>query len=98
MVAVSTRLDAHSFEWVCQKTSLSTDDFYNHPEKITDVYCAEMVDMFTSSITIRAAKDNSDGNGSNTSVTQYRLKVNEFADSDKGVHAQLPVRRILFSN
>ena len=26
-------LDAHSFELVHQKTSLSTDDFYNHPEK-----------------------------------------------------------------
>ena len=34
-------LDAHSFEGVYQKTSLSTDDFYNHPEKITDVYYAE---------------------------------------------------------
>ena len=36
-------LDAHSFELVRQKTSLSTDDFYNHPEKVTDVYYAEMV-------------------------------------------------------
>ena len=27
----------------------------------------------------------------------YSLKVNEFADSDKGVHAHLPVRQILFS-
>ena len=44
-------LDAHSFELVYQKTSLSTDDFYNHPEKIKDVYYAEMVEMFTSSIT-----------------------------------------------
>ena len=43
-------LDAHSFELVHQKTSLSTDDFYNHPEKVTDVYYAEMVEMFTSSI------------------------------------------------
>ena len=34
-------LDAHSFEWVHQKTSLSTDDFYNHPEKITDVHYTE---------------------------------------------------------
>ena len=39
-------LDAHSFELVHQKTSSSTDDFYNHPEKNTDVYYAEMVDMF----------------------------------------------------
>ena len=39
-------LNAHSFELVHQKTSLSTDDFYNHPEKITDVYYAEMVEMF----------------------------------------------------
>ena len=30
-------LDAHSFEFVHRKTSLSTDDVYN-PEKITDVY------------------------------------------------------------
>ena len=44
-------LDAHSFELVYQKTSLSTDDFYNHPGKITDVYQAKMVEMFTSSIT-----------------------------------------------
>ena len=44
-------LDAHSFELVHQKTSLSTDGFYNHPEKITDVHDAEMVEMFTSSIT-----------------------------------------------
>ena len=42
-------LDAHSFELVHQKTSLSTDDFYNHPEKVTDVYQAEMVEMFTRS-------------------------------------------------
>ena len=39
-------LDAHSFELVHQKTSLSTDDFCNHPEKIADVYYAEMVEMF----------------------------------------------------
>jgi len=39
-------LDAHSFELVHQETSSSTDDFYNHPEKITDVYNAEMVEMF----------------------------------------------------
>ena len=80
-------LDAHSFELVHQKTSLSTDDFYNHPEKITDVYHAEMVEMFkkvTGAAHVhvfhhhaRAAKDNSDGNGFNTSVAQYRLKVNE---------------------
>ena len=31
-------LDAHSFEQVYQKTSLSMDDFYNHPEKITEVF------------------------------------------------------------
>ena len=31
-------LDAHSFEFVHQKTSLSTDDFYSHPEKITDAF------------------------------------------------------------
>ena len=29
---------------------------------------------------VRAAKDNFEGNGFNTSVAQYRLKVNEFAD------------------
>ena len=34
-------LDAHSFELVHQKTSWSTDDFYNHHEKITDVYYTE---------------------------------------------------------
>ena len=34
-------LDAHSFEQVYQKTSLSTDDFYNHPEKITEVFFTE---------------------------------------------------------
>ena len=39
-------LDAHSFELVHQKTSLRTDDFYNHPERITHVYYAEMVEMF----------------------------------------------------
>ena len=39
-------LDAHSFELVHQKTSLSTDDVCNHPEKITDVLYAEMVEMF----------------------------------------------------
>ena len=39
-------LDAHTFELVHQKTSLSTDDFCNHPEKIADVYYAEMVEMF----------------------------------------------------
>ena len=44
-------LDAHSFELVHQTTSLSTDVFYNHPEQKTDVYEAEMVGMFTSSIT-----------------------------------------------
>ena len=44
-------LDAHSCELVYQKTSLSTDDFNNHFERITDVYHAEMVEMFTSSIT-----------------------------------------------
>ena len=38
-------LEAHSFELFYQKTSLSTDDFYNHPERITYVYCAEMVDV-----------------------------------------------------
>ena len=43
-------LDAHSFELVHQKTSLSTDHFYNHPEKNTDVYFAEMVDMFKRSL------------------------------------------------
>ena len=43
--------DAHSFEFVYQKTNLSTDDFYNQFERITDVCCAEMVEMFTSSIT-----------------------------------------------
>ena len=43
--------DARSFELVYQKTNLTTDDFYNHPEKITDVCYAEMVEMFTSSIT-----------------------------------------------
>ena len=31
-------LDAHSFALVRQKTSLSTDDFYIHPERITDVH------------------------------------------------------------
>ena len=36
-------LDAHSFKLVYQKTSLSTDDFYNHPEKITDVYHTEVL-------------------------------------------------------
>ena len=44
-------LDAHSFDLVYQKTILSTDDFYIHPDRFTDVYCAEMVEMFTSSIT-----------------------------------------------
>ena len=44
-------LDAHSFELVRQKTSLSTDDFYIHPERITDVHQAEMVEMFSCSIT-----------------------------------------------
>ena len=39
-------LDAHSFELVHQKTGLGTDDFCNHPEKITDVYYAEMMEMF----------------------------------------------------
>ena len=34
-------LDAHSSELVYQKTSLSPDDFYNHPEKVTDVYYTE---------------------------------------------------------
>ena len=44
-------LNAHSLELLYQKTSLSTDDFYNHPERITDVCYAELVEMFTSSIT-----------------------------------------------
>ena len=34
-------LHAHSFELMHQKTSLSTDDVYNHPERNTDVYYAE---------------------------------------------------------
>ena len=34
-------LDAHSFELVQKKTSLSADDFYNHPEKITDACYTE---------------------------------------------------------
>ena len=42
-------LDAHSFDLVHQKTCLSTDDFCTHPEKITDVYDAEMMDMFNRS-------------------------------------------------
>ena len=66
-------LDAHSFELVYQKTSLSTDDFHNHPEKITDVYYAEMVEVFTSSITFD--EDNSEVNGFNTSVTRYTRSV-----------------------
>jgi len=86
-------LDAHSFELVRQKTSLSTGDFYNHPEKITDVYYAEMVEMFKK-VTgaahvhvfhhqLRAAKDNSDGNGFNTSVQPYAMAVH----SDSSRHA-----------
>jgi len=86
-------LDAHSFELVRQKTSLSTGDFYNHPEKITDVYYAEMVEMFKK-VTgaahvhvfhhqLRAAKDNSDGNGFNTSVQPYAMRVH----SDSSRHA-----------
>jgi hypothetical protein len=86
-------LDAHSFELVHQKTSLSTDDFYNHPEKITDVYYAEMVEMFKR-VTgaahvhvfhhqVRAARDNSDGNGFNTTVQPYAHAVH----SDSSRHA-----------
>ena len=37
----NTTLNTHSFELEHQKTSLSTDDFYNHPEKIADVYDTE---------------------------------------------------------
>ena len=40
-------LDAHSFELMHQKTSLSTDDVYNHPERITDVYHAESLKRYT---------------------------------------------------
>ena len=86
-------LDAHSFELVHQKTSLSTDDFYNHPEKITDVYYAEMAEMFKR-VTgaahvhvfhhqLRAARHNADGNGFNTSVQPYALGVH----SDSSRHA-----------
>ena len=41
-------LDAHSSELVHKKTRLSTDDLYKHPEKVRDVYYAEMVEMFKS--------------------------------------------------
>ena len=40
-------LDAHSLELMHQKTSLSTDDVYNHPERITDVYYAETLKRYT---------------------------------------------------
>ena len=46
-------LDAHSFELVHQKTSLSTDEFYNHPEKITDVCYGGNVQEVTPSSSFR---------------------------------------------
>jgi len=39
-------LDVNSFALVQQTTTLSTEDFYKHPEKITDVYYTEMAEMF----------------------------------------------------
>ena len=81
-------LDAHSFELVYQKTSLSTDDFHNHPERITDIYHAEMVEnVHVFHHQLRAAEDNSDGNGFNTSVTSYTRSVSlQFERNPIDVH------------
>jgi len=35
-------LDTHSFELVEHTTTLSTNDFYEHPEKITSIYYEEI--------------------------------------------------------
>ena len=71
-------LDAHSFELVHQETSLSTGDFYNHPEKITDVSYAEMVEMFKRSHRHQVSH-REERRQKNLS---YSLKVDEFTDFD----------------
>ena len=38
-------LDENSFELVQQTTSLSTKDFYDNPENITDIYYSEIADL-----------------------------------------------------
>jgi hypothetical protein len=87
-------LDANSFELVEQTTRLSTEDFYNRPEKVTDAYYEEMAELFkkaTGATCVHvfhhqvrsASKNNSDGNGFNTSVQPYAHGIH----SDSSAHA-----------
>lgn len=87
-------LDAQSFELVEQTTSLSTEDFYNSPEKITDVYYTEMAKLFKKATgaayvhvfhhQVRcASKNNADGNGFNTTVQPYAYSIH----SDSSAHS-----------
>lgn len=87
-------LDTHSFQLVEQTTSLSTKDFYNAPDKITDVYYKEMAELFKKATGAAHAhvlhhqvrnqqKENSDGEGFNTSVQPYAHGIH----SDTSAHA-----------
>lgn len=87
-------LDANSFELVQQTTSLSTDDFYSSPEKVTSVYYDEMAETIkneTGAAHVKvfhhqvrsAAKSNADGHGFDTSVQPYAHAVH----SDSCAHS-----------
>ena len=73
-------LDAHFFELVHQKTSLRTDDFYNHSEKITDVCYTET--LHEERHIVFYQRDVPDGMRTpwTVLVDASRCRVNEFAD------------------
>lgn len=85
-------LDANSFELVEQTTSLSSEDFYKNPEKITGAYYTEMAELFKKATgasyvhvfhhQVRARENNADGNGFNTTIQPYAYGVH----SDSSAH------------
>ena len=79
-------LDKNSFELVKQITSLNTNDFYNNPEKIIDVYYPEMaakikdvtgaahVEVFHHQVR-NEAKNNGNVQNLNTSIQGYAMGI-----------------------
>merc|ERR1712137_948615 len=79
-------------ELVEQDTALSTEDFYDCPDKVKSTYYAEMAEVFKKATgaahvhvfhhQVRSAeKNNADGNGFNTSVQPYAHGIHSDSSS-----------------